>query len=145
MEKRPINKRIKYASLYYFVQFLIFIANALPRKWWLNFCGFLGSVAYHFVREAKEQTIIHLGLAFSREKTMKEVIALSKQTFRMLGKNAGEIFRAMKVRTLADLDKILVTHGIENFESATAKGKGVIFLTQMQGKKIVILGERVKG
>lgn len=129
MEKRPFNKRIKYTSLYYFVRFLIFIANALPRKWWLNFCGILGSIAYHFVRETREQTIIHIGLAYSREKTRKEVIALSKQTFRMLGKNAGEILRALNVRTLADLDKILVTHGIENFETATAKGKGVIFLT----------------
>jgi Kdo2-lipid IVA lauroyltransferase/acyltransferase len=129
MEKKPLTKRIKYTSLYFFVRFLIFIANVLPRTWWLSFCGALGSMAYHFVRDAREKTIIHLGLAYSREKSMKEVIALSKDIFRMLGKNAGEIFRAMKVRDLGDLDKILVTHGIENFETATAKGKGVIFLT----------------
>ncbi|MEQ9592067.1 MAG: lysophospholipid acyltransferase family protein, partial [Cyclobacteriaceae bacterium] len=30
---------------------------------------------------------------------------------------------------LDDLNKFLVTHGIENFEKATAKGNGVIFLT----------------
>lgn len=128
MEKRPLPKRIKYSALYYFVRFLIFVANALPRKWWLAFCGFLGRIAYYFV-EAREQTIIHLGLAYSGDKNTKEVIALSKQVFVMLGKNGGEILRAMNVHTMADLDKILVTHGIENFEIATAKGKGVIFLT----------------
>lgn len=128
MEKRPLPKRIKYSALYYFVRFLIFVANVLPRKWWLAFCGLLGRIAYYFV-EAREQTIIHLGLAYSSDKNTKEVIALSKQVFIMLGKNAGEILRAMKVSTMAELDKILVTHGIENFEAATAKGKGVIFLT----------------
>lgn len=101
----------------------------LPRRWWLNFCGFLGSVAYHFVSEAREQTIAHLGLAYSGEKTIKQIMALSKQVFKMLGKNGGEILRAMNVHTIADLDKILITHGIENFEAATSKGKGVIFLT----------------
>jgi len=129
MGKRPLQKRIKYSALYYFVRFLIFISNAMPRQWWLSFCGFLGSIAYHFVSDTREKVIIHLGLAYSGGKTIKEINALSKQVFKMLGKNAGEILRAMNVRTMADLDKILVTHGIENFESATAKGKGVIFLT----------------
>ncbi len=101
----------------------------LPRRWWLNFCGFLGSVAYHLVSEAREQTIAHLGLAYSGEKTIKQIMALSKQVFKMLGKNGGEILRAMNVHAIADLDKILITHGIENFEAATSKGKGVIFLT----------------
>ena len=106
MGKRPLHKRIKYSALYYFVRFLIFTANAVPRKMWLSFCGFLGSVAYHFVSDTREKVIIHLGLAYSGQKTIKEVIALSKQVFKMLGKNAGEILRAMKVRTMADLDKI---------------------------------------
>ena len=127
MGKRPLRKRIKYSALYYFVKFLIFTANVMPRQWWLAFCGLLGSVAYHFVKDAREKVIIHLGLAYSGEKSIKEVIALSKQVFKMLGKNAGEILRALQVRTMADLDKVLVTHGIENFEAATAKGKGVIF------------------
>lgn len=48
----------------------------------------------------------------------------------MLGKNAGDILRSSRrVRTLPDLEKILVTHGLENFEAAHKKGKGVIFLT----------------
>jgi len=129
MSKRPLRKRIKYTALYYFVRFLIFSSNAVPRQWWLNFCGFLGSIAYHFVKDAREKVIVHLGLAYSGEKSIKEVISLSKQVFKMLGKNAGEILRAMQVKTMADLDKILITHGLENFEQATTKGKGVIFLT----------------
>lgn len=47
----------------------------------------------------------------------------------MLGKNAGEMLRATRVKTLPDLEKFLVTHGLENYERAIKKGKGVIFLT----------------
>lgn len=129
MEKRPFLKRFKYTALYYFVRALIFFANLLPRKVWLAFCGFLGSLAYTFSPKPRERAIVHLGYAFGKEKSIQEIIALSKKAFHALGKNAGELLRAIKVRNLDDLNKILVTHGFENFEQANAKGKGVIFLT----------------
>ncbi len=129
MEGRPLGKRIKYTTLYWFVRFLIFVANVFPRKTWLAFCGFLGKLAYGIVGDARDKAIFHLGFALGREKSTKEIVAMSKEVFRMLGKNGGEILRAIKIRTLDDLNKILVTHGMENFEQAHAKGKGVIFLT----------------
>jgi KDO2-lipid IV(A) lauroyltransferase len=51
----------------------------------------------------------------------------------MLGKNGGDIIRSLKVRTLDDLNKFLVTTGIEHYETAHAKGKGVMFLTSHLG------------
>jgi KDO2-lipid IV(A) lauroyltransferase len=48
----------------------------------------------------------------------------------MLGKNAGDILRSSRtVKSLPDLEKILITHGYENYETAHAKGKGIIFVT----------------
>src|SRR5258708_27003292 len=58
---------------------------------------------------------------------------MSKKTFEMLGKHGGEIIRSLSVKTLADLEKFLVTTGIENYEKAHAKGKCVIFLTSHVG------------
>jgi KDO2-lipid IV(A) lauroyltransferase len=133
MEKRPFKKRIKYTSLYYFIRFLIFVSNLLPRKVWLAFCGWLGSLAYHFSPKPRERTIYHLGLAFGREKSPREIIDLSKRVFKMLGKNAGDIIRSLKVRTLGDLEKFLITDGLENYEVANARGKGVMFLTSHLG------------
>ncbi|MCW5911108.1 MAG: lysophospholipid acyltransferase family protein [Cyclobacteriaceae bacterium] len=133
MEKRPLKKRIKYTSLYYFIRFLIFFSNLLPRKAWLAFCGWLGKLAYSFSPKPRERAIYHLGLAFSGEKSPREIVALSKQVFIMLGKNAGDILRSLKVKTLIDLEKFLVTHGLENYEQAHAKGKGVMFLTSHVG------------
>ena len=62
-------------------------------------------------------------------KSEKEIRQLAKSTFKMLGKNSGDILRSTRVKSLSQLEKFLVTHGLENFESANAKGKGVIFLT----------------
>jgi len=133
MENRPLKKRIKYSSLYFFIRFLIFFSNLLPRKVWLAFCGWLGMIAYTVSPKPRERTIHHLGLAFGREKSAQEIVALSKRVFIMLGKNAGDILRSLKVKTLDDLSKFLVTHGLENYEMAHAKGKGVMFLTSHLG------------
>ncbi|MBS1505435.1 MAG: lysophospholipid acyltransferase family protein [Bacteroidetes bacterium] len=133
MEKRPLRKEIKYTALYYFVRFLIFSAGITPRKIWLRFCGVLGRVAYRFSPKPAERMIKHLTIAFGNEKSPEEIKKLSKKTFEMLGKNAGDIIRSLTVKTLDDLNKFLVTTGIENYEKAHAKGKGVMFLTAHLG------------
>jgi KDO2-lipid IV(A) lauroyltransferase len=129
MENRPVKKKIKYSAIYYFVRCLIFISKLMPRQSWLSFCGFLGKLAYLFSGKSRRRSIAHLTLALGNEKSPAEILALCKRMYVMLGMNGGDILRAMSVRTLADLDKFLVVHGYENFERATAKGKGVIFLT----------------
>jgi KDO2-lipid IV(A) lauroyltransferase len=63
------------------------------------------------------------------EKSHTEVKKLGRQNFTMLGKNAGDVLRSSKVKNLEQLEKFLVTHGLENYEKAHARGKGVIFLT----------------
>jgi len=132
-DDRPLKKRVKYNAIYWFIRFLIFISNVLPRKVWLAFCGWLGGIAYSLASQSKERTIYHLGLAFSGKKNLKEILRLSKNVYRMLGKNAGDILRATNVRTMEDLSKFLIVHDYDNYEKARAKGKGVIFLTCHMG------------
>src|SRR6188768_1044970 len=128
MEDRPLTKRIKYGVIYYFVLFLIFLSNLFPRKGWITFCGFLGKIGYYVSPKSRKLIIKHLTLAFEKEKSRAEILALSKRTFMMLGKNAGDVLRAQRVRSIEDLDKFLVAHGLENFLKASAKGKGVVFV-----------------
>jgi KDO2-lipid IV(A) lauroyltransferase len=127
-KRKKIRRKIRYSLVYRFVQFLIFISNAIPRVSWLKFCGFLGRMAYLFASKTRRRVRTHLSFAFP-EKSSEQVHALSKEVFEMLGKNAGEMLRATRVRTLQDLEKFLVTHGLEYYERAIKKGKGVIFLT----------------
>jgi Kdo2-lipid IVA lauroyltransferase/acyltransferase len=128
-DEKPLKKRVKYSAVYYLVRCLIFISNLMPRAWWLTFCGWLGKIAYAFAHQSRERAQLHLGLAFGNEKSPSEILALSKRMFIMLGKNAGDILRSIQVKNLSDLEKFLITEGMENYHKAFARGKGVIFLT----------------
>ncbi|RAV98417.1 lysophospholipid acyltransferase family protein [Pseudochryseolinea flava] len=126
---KKFRRKVRYAIVYRFVQFLIFISQITPRVLWLRFCGFLGRLAYLFASQTRRLTQRHLIFAFGNEKSEADIKRLSKKSFEMLGKNAGEILRASRIKTIDQLEQFLVVDGFENFEAANKKNKGVIFLT----------------
>ena len=125
---RKLRKNTKYQLVYWLVKSFIFLSSVPSRSGWLRFSGWLGTVFFTFSKKTRGLVQSHLSMAFP-EKSSGEIQILSRNVFKMLGRNAGDIIRASNVSTLADLEKILVTHGIENFEKANAGGRGVIFLT----------------
>ena len=126
---KNIRRKVRYSLVYRFVQFLIFLSSIVPRIAWLKFCGWLGRIGYMFAASTRKLVIQHLTIAFGKEKNEKEIRKLARNVFEYLGKNTGEMLRATRVKTLADLEEFLVTDGLENYEHSIAKGKGVIFLT----------------
>lgn len=74
----------------------------------------------------------HLMIAFP-DKPVNEIDRLVKNTFLMLGKNAGDVLRASTIRSLEEMDKIMVIHGYENFENAMKQGKGIVFIASHLG------------
>lgn len=125
------QKRIRafrYSIVYWFVRFLIAVSNSVPRAAWLRFCGFLGWLGYHVASKTRALMHKHILMAFP-DYTPQQIKALAKKNFIMLGKNAGEILRATRIKGLEDLEKFLVVHDYKHYENAKAQGKGVIFLT----------------
>lgn len=127
-KRKKIKRKVRYGAVYRVVRFLILMSNRIPRITWLKFCGFLGRIAYYFSSKTRRLIRRHLAIAFP-EKNELEIRKLSHRVFEYFGKNGGEMLRATRVRTLEDLQRFLVTHGLENYEQAIKKGKGVIFLT----------------
>ncbi len=125
---KAIRRSVRYTLVYWLVRVMIGISQMIPRKMWLSVCGVLGAIAYYFAKETRALTFQHLGMAFP-EKSALEIKRLAKNTFKMLGKNGGDILRSSNVKDLNHLKKFLITEGLENYEAAHAKGKGVIFLT----------------
>jgi len=125
---KAIRRKVKYTVLYFFVKGLITVANLVPRRLWLSFCGFLGNIAGHLAVRYRKLTLEHLTIAFGNEKSQKELKALSYETFVMLGKNVGDVLRAVNVDSLEKLEKIVEMKGMENFEEADRRGKGVVFV-----------------
>lgn len=126
--RKAFRKSVRYTLVYWAVRLMIWISRVFPRKTWLRLCGAVGSLAWHFASETRKLTEKHLSMAFPNL-TASEVRRLSKSNFKMLGKNAGDILRSSKVKNLGQLEKLLITDGLENYEAAHARGKGVIFLT----------------
>ncbi|HTF17962.1 MAG TPA: lysophospholipid acyltransferase family protein [Chryseolinea sp.] len=127
--KKSLAKRIRYYLLYQLVRFLIAVSNSIPRITWLKFCGSLGRLGYPFATQTRNLMIKNLTIAFGNELNADEIRALTRKTFEMLGKNAGDILRATQIQTLADLEKILVTHNLDIYERAVTRKKGIVFLT----------------
>lgn len=126
---KNIRRKVRYSLVFRFVQFLIFLSNVVPRITWLKFCGWLGRITCTFAAGTRKLVVQHLTFAFGNEKDKEEIEKLCRKVFEMLGKNTGEMLRATRVKTLADLEGFLVTDGLENYTTAIAKRKGVIFLT----------------
>lgn len=105
----------------------------MPRQSWLTFCGALGVIAYGLAKKSKAQTIKHLTLVFGSEKDAAEIKWMSRDVFRMLGKNAGDILRAAGVSSLEELNQFVVMKGFDNFEVANARGNGVVFVACHMG------------
>lgn len=125
---KAFRRSVRYTLVYWLLRSMIVISGWLPRQWWLSFCGGLGSIVWLFASKTRALTLKHLRMAFP-EKGDRDIRRLGRNTFRMLGKNAGDILRSSGVKDLPQLEEFLVTHGLENYEKAHAKGKGVIFLT----------------
>ena len=127
--KKSLPKKIRYYLLYQLVRFLIAISNSIPRITWLKFCGSLGRLGYPFAGQTRNLMIKNIGIAFGNELNAGQIQELAKKTFEMLGKNAGDILRATKVQSVADVDKFIVTHNLDIYERAMAQKKGVVFIT----------------
>jgi Kdo2-lipid IVA lauroyltransferase/acyltransferase len=125
---KSFRRKVRYALVYWGIRSLIWLSGVFPRKTWLAICGFLGSIGYHFAVRTRALTVNHLSMAFPHHPA-PVIKSLAKRSFRMLGKNAGDILRSSRVKTLEQLERFLTTEGLENYQTAHAKGKGVIFLT----------------
>lgn len=127
--KKSLPKKIRYYLLYQVVRAFIAISNAIPRIAWLKFCGRLGRLGYVFAGQTRGLMHKNIGIAFGHEMNEEQIRALAKKTFEMLGKNAGDVLRATRVRSIEDVDKFMVTHNLDIYERALAKKKGIVFIT----------------
>ena len=127
--KRPFLKRVKYSLIYFFALSVIKIANLFPRIWVLRFTGFLGKLSYYLFKDARDIVLKNLTQVFGDQKTDEEIEALAKDVFEMMGKNGGDLLRALPIVSLDKFKKVVTIEGEEHLKKAYAKGKGVILIT----------------
>ena len=130
---KKIRRKIRYPLVYALILSMIYVARIFPRKMWLSLCGFLGGIAYYLASKTRKLTVKHLTMAYGSEKSAEEIKVLSKNIFKMLGKNAGDVIRAFHIHKKEDFDRIRILNGVEHAHRAHEKGKGIVFISAHYG------------
>jgi Kdo2-lipid IVA lauroyltransferase/acyltransferase len=118
-----MRQRLEYAAAWPFIKIL----GILPRKLARSLGISLGWIIYIVHFRLREVGMRNLSLAFP-EKAVAERATILRGEFTSLGRQLAEVCQFPRY-TLSNVEDVIVYDGLENFESAFARKKGVLFLT----------------
>ena len=152
---RPLRKRIKNWFLFRLITSIISLLNFIPRNSAIALAGFLGKLSYFLIAPARRKTIENLKLAFGKEIDEDRIKEIAFQVFVNLAKNVADAVGLKKIKW-DDVDKITEIEGLEYFDTAYRRGKGVIGFTghignfelmaayfSLRGYKLSVIGREV--
>ncbi len=118
-----MRRKLEYAAAWPFIKIL----GILPRRWARGLAIALAMVFYLLHVRLRQVGMRNLGMVFP-EKTEKERARILRGEFASLGRQLAEVCQFPRY-TRENLDDVVVYDGLENYERAYARGKGVLFLT----------------
>jgi KDO2-lipid IV(A) lauroyltransferase len=118
-----MRRKLEYAAAWPFIKIL----GALPRRLSRALAIALAMVIYLLHGRLRRVGMRNLALAFP-EKSESERARILRGEFASLGRQLAEVCQFPHY-TLANVEDVVVYDGLENFEAAYARGKGVLFLT----------------
>jgi Kdo2-lipid IVA lauroyltransferase/acyltransferase len=118
-----MRRELEYAAAWPFIKIL----GALPRSLARAFGIGLGQAVYLLHPRLRRVGLRNLELAFP-EKNVAERKRILRGEFTSLGRQLAEVCQFPKY-TKENVDDVVIYDGLENYEAAHARGKGVLFLT----------------
>jgi len=118
---------MRYRLEYMPVALLVRLIGALPRPLARTVGIMIAGMVYHLHRRLRRVGMRNLELAFP-QKPPKERRTILRGVYVSLGRLLGEVC-LFPHYAAADASQVAVYQGIENFEAAEQRGKGVLFLT----------------
>jgi len=118
-----MRRRLEYAAAWPFIKILGLMPRRLSRAFGIG----LGLAVYLVHARLRRVGMRNLALAFP-EKTEPERARILRGVFVSLGRQLAEVCQFPKY-TLENVEQVVVYDGLENYERAYARGKGVLFLT----------------
>ena len=118
-----MRRKLEYAAAWPFIKVL----GLMPR--WLSraFAIGLAQVVYLLHFRLRQVGMRNLAMVFP-EKSEAERTRILRGVFSSLGRQLAELCQFPKY-TAENVDEVVVYDGLENYEQAHARGKGVLFLT----------------
>ncbi len=118
-----MRRKLEYAAAWPFIKILGLMPRRLSRAFGIS----LGRAVYLLHVRLRRVGMRNLALAFP-EKTEAERAAILRGVFTSLGRQLAELCQFPKY-TPENVEQVVVYDGLENYERAYARGKGVLFLT----------------
>ncbi len=118
-----MRRKLEYAAAWPFIKIL----GTLPRPLSRAFAIGLAQVVYRLHFRLREVGMRNLAMVFP-EKAEAERKRILRGVFTSLGRQLAELCQFPRY-TPENIDEVVVYDGLENYERAYARGKGVLFLT----------------
>jgi len=118
-----MRRKLEYAAAWPFIKLLGILPRAISRA----FAIALAQAFYLLHARLRRVGMRNLELAFP-EQSVPERKRILRGVFTSLGRQLSEVCQFPKY-TRENVDKLVVYDGLENFQEAYARGKGVLFLT----------------
>ena len=118
-----MRRKLEYAAAWPFIKIL----GTLPRPLSRAFAIGLAQVVYLLHFRLREVGMRNLAMVFP-EKSEAERKRILRGVFTSLGRQLAELCQFPRY-TPENIDEVVVYDGLENYERAYARGKGVLFLT----------------
>ncbi len=118
-----MRRKLEYAAAWPFIKLLGLMPRSLSRAFAIG----LGRVVYLLHFRLREVGMRNLAMALP-EKSEAERASILRGVFTSLGRQLAELCQFPRY-TPENIDEVVVYDGLENYERAYARGKGVLFLT----------------
>ncbi len=118
-----MRRKLEYAAAWPFIKIL----GTLPRPLARGFAIAIAQIVYLLHFRLRQVGIRNLQMAFP-EKSEKERARILRGEFTSLGRQLAELCQFPRY-TPENVDDVVVYDGLENYEQAYARGKGVLFVT----------------
>jgi Kdo2-lipid IVA lauroyltransferase/acyltransferase len=118
-----MRQRLEYWAAWPFIKMLGILPRSLSRALGVG----LGWIVYLLHGRLRRVGMRNLALAFP-EKTIRERGRILRGEFTSMGRQLAEVCQFPRY-TMENVEQVVVYDGLENYEKAYARGKGVLFLT----------------
>ena len=118
-----MRRKLEYAAAWPFIKVLGLMPRCLSRAFAIG----LAQVVYLLHFRLRQVGMRNLAMVFP-EKSEAERTRILRGVFTSLGRQLSELCQFPKY-TPENVDEVVVYDGLENYEQAYARGKGVLFLT----------------
>lgn len=118
-----MRRRLEYAAAWPFLK----VMGILPRSLARGFAIAISQVVYLLHFRLRQVGMRNLAMAFP-EKSLVERRRILRGVFTSLGRQLAELCQFPRY-TANNIDQVVVYDGLENYQKAYARGKGVLFVT----------------